>query len=164
MNVLNRLDSILTRVEGWLVIALLSVMVVLSFLQVILRNVFSESLLWGDILLRHLVLWIGFLGAALATSNNRHINIDALTRFLSPKLKLAASIVTNIFAVVVCTVLFNASLTFLSNEISDGSTVYGSIPSTYSEIIIPIGFGLIVIHFLIRIASTIRQLLTKEPG
>src|SRR3989304_9672211 len=97
MKILLRLDTVLTRLEGTLLVVFLSIMLVLSFVQVVLRNAFSESLLWGDILLRHLVLWIGFFGAALATSQDRHINIDALTRFLTAKLKNAAKIVTNLF-------------------------------------------------------------------
>ena len=163
MKFLLRLDSVLTRIEGWLVIALLSVMIVLSFVQVVLRNAFSESLAWGDILLRHLVLWVGFLGAALATSGERHINIDALTRFLTPKLQHAAKIATNLFAAGICYILFQASLTFLSNEIADKSTVFGSIPAIYSQIIIPVGFGLIIIHFLIRVAVDFRHLVSREP-
>jgi len=136
-------------------------MVVLSFVQVILRNAFSESLLWGDILLRHLVLWIGFVGAALATSKDRHINIDALTRFLPPKYKTVAKIVTNLFAATVCYFLFRASLVFLGNELSDSSTVVYDIPSIYSQIIIPVGFGLILLHFLIRAAVNIESLFKK---
>ncbi|HLE33932.1 MAG TPA: TRAP transporter small permease subunit [Bacteroidota bacterium] len=164
MKTLQRIDAFLTRIEGWLLVFILSVMVVLSFLQVVLRNAFSESLLWGDILLRHLVLWIGFIGAALATSKDRHITIDALTRFLTPKLKNAAKIVTNLFAATVCYFLLRASVTFVENELLDQSTVYGDISSIYSQIIIPVGFGLIILHFLIRIASGIRSLFFEDPA
>ena len=164
MKTLQRIDAFLTRIEGWLLVFILSVMVVLSFLPVVLRNAFSESLLWGDILLRHLVLWIGFIGAALATSKDRHITIDALTRFLTPKLKNAAKIVTNLFAATVCYFLLRASVTFVENELLDQSTVYGDISSIYSQIIIPVGFGLIILHFLIRIASGIRSLFFEDPA
>lgn len=164
MKILFRLDTALTRIEGALLVAFISVMVVLSFVQVVLRNAFSESLLWGDILLRHLVLWIGFLGAALATSKERHINIDALTRFLTPRLKIAANIVTNLFAATVCYFLLRASVTFLNNELSEGSTIYGQIPSVYSQIVIPFGFGLIIVHFLIRIAAGVNTLTSRESA
>jgi len=164
MKILTRLDTALTRIEGGLLVFFLSVMVILSFVQVVLRNAFSESLLWGDILLRHLVLWIGFIGAALATSRDRHINIDALTRFLPPRFKTVAKIITNLFAVVVCYFLFRASLVFLANEISDSSTVVYDIPSAYSQIIIPVGFGLIILHFLIRIAAGVHDLITRKPA
>ena len=164
MKILLRLDTALTRIEGALLVLFLSVMVVLSFVQVVLRNGFSESLLWGDILLRHLVLWIGFIGAALATSKDRHINIDALTRFLTPRLKTIAGILTNSFAAVVCFFLFRASLTFLNNELAEASTVFGDIPSLYSQIIIPTGFGLIVVHFVIRIAVSVQSLVAGEAA
>ncbi len=164
MKILLRIDDFLTRIEGALLVLFLSVMIILSFVQVILRNALAENLLWGDILLRHLVLWIGFVGAALATSKDRHINIDALTRFLTPTLKAASKIVTNLFAAAVCYFLFQASLTFLGNELSDGSTVYGEIPAIYSQIIIPVGFATIIFHFLVRVVAGIHGLLTRNPA
>jgi len=164
MKVLRLVDEYLGHAEGVMLIGLLSVMILLSFVQVILRNVFSESLLWGEILLRHLVLWIGFFGAARATGEGRHINIDALTRFLSPRMKTFARVFTNTFALVVCYFLLRASLTFLSDEIESGSTLYGDVPSLYSQIIIPVGFGLMMIHFFVRIVRGIVAFRSGEGG
>ncbi len=157
MKLLKLLDSSLTRVEGWLLILLLGVMVLLAFVQVVLRNVFQEGFIWADILLRHLVLWLGFLGAAVATSEERHITIDALTRFLSTRVRRGVLAVTQVFAAAVCLVLANAAVTFVQNDIEFGSTVYAEIPSWYSQIIIPVGFAVIALHFLIRAALNIRS-------
>lgn len=162
MKVLRRIDATLFRAEGALVVLLLSLMILLSFVQVILRNAFAETLLWGEILLRHLVLWIGFIGAAMAASADRHIHIDALTRFLPPRLKLSAKILTNLFAATVCFFLLRASLTFVGNEIEDGSVLYSGIPSWYSQIIIPGGFGLIIVHVLIRTAVHLETFFGKD--
>lgn len=160
MKVLRWIDDGLGRMEGIALIVLLGVMVVLSFVQVILRNVFSESLLWGEILLRHLVLWIGFIGAARATGEGRHISIDALTRFLPLRPRIGIRILTNAFALTICYLLLRASLTFVGDEIEFGSTVYGEIPSWYSQIIIPGGFGLMMVHFAVRLVTGIDQLRT----
>ena len=35
-------------------------------------------------------------------------------------------------------------------EIADRRTMFENIPSWYAQIIIPVGFGLLVVHFLIR--------------
>lgn len=161
MKLLRPIDSFLNMLEGGLLIALLGVMIVLAFLQVVLRNVFSEGILWADILTRHFVLWIGFLGAALATSNERHISIDALTRFLTARVQVAVKVLTNLFAAVVCYFLLRASQTFLANEILDERVVYAQIPSWYAEIIIPVGFGLLVVHFLIRSLLNWQRILGK---
>jgi TRAP-type C4-dicarboxylate transport system permease small subunit len=157
MKVLTVIDSALNKVEGSLLVLLLSIMVGLSFLQVILRNVLGEGIVWADILLRHLVLWIGFLGASLAVSHQRHIGIDALTRSLSHRWQMAVRVVTNIFAAFMCFILFEASRTFLEYEIEDGRVLFFNIPEWYFQLIIPAGFALLMVHFIIRAGLTARD-------
>jgi TRAP-type C4-dicarboxylate transport system permease small subunit len=150
MKTLKTIDSILNKIEGAVLIVLLLVMLFMAFGQVVLRNISSGGFVWGDVLLRHLVLWIGFLGAALATSGERHINIDILTRYLPERLKGAVAALSNIFAAVVCFLLFRASLTFIKFEITNYNTVFNGIPSWYAQIIIPVGYGLLAFHFVVR--------------
>ena len=150
MKILKRIDSGLNKVEGAILIILLLVMLFMAFGQVVLRNIFSGGIVWGDILLRHLVLWIGFLGAALATSGERHINIDILTRYLPERLKGAVATLSNVFAAAVCFLLFRASLTFIEFEITNTNTIFGEIPSWYAQIIIPVGYSLLAFHFIVR--------------
>ena len=100
--------------------------------------------------MRHLVLWIGFLGAAIATSEERHINIDALRRFLSPRIRSAVDVVTDLFAAVVCFFLMSAARGFVESEKAAGRMIFQNIPTWYAQIIIPVGFGLLVIHFILR--------------
>ncbi len=150
MKTLRTLDSFLNKIEATFLIIFLAIMVVMAFLQVVLRNAFSAGIIWADILLRHLLLWIGFIGAALATSEGRHINIDALRRFLSPKVRSAVDVITDLFAAAMCALLARASVTFLQFEIADKHKVYGDIPTWYAQVIIPVGYGLLVIHFLVR--------------
>lgn len=150
MKIIKAIDSIFNKVEGAVLIFLLLVMLFMAFGQVLLRNLFSGGIVWGDILLRHLVLWIGFLGAALATSGERHINIDILTRYLPERLKGGVATLSNIFAASVCFLLFRASLTFIRFEIDNKNIVFANIPSWFAEIIIPVGFGLLTFHFIIR--------------
>ena len=150
MKILKTVDSILNKIEGAVLIFLLLVMLFMAFGQVVLRNFFSGGLVWGDILLRHLVLWIGFLGATLATSGERHINIDILTRYLPERISRAVAALSNIFAAIVCFLLFRASLTFIEFEIANKNTVFAEIPSWFAQIIIPVGFGLLTFHFIVR--------------
>ncbi len=150
MKLLLRIDRAFAAVEGALLIVMLSVMVLMAFVQVILRNVFHEGFIWADILLRHLVLWIGLLGASLAASQQRHITIDALTRFLSPRLRSGVLAIAQLFAAGVCVVLADAAVTFLRNDLEFGATVYAEIPAWTSQMIIPVGFALLAYHFLVR--------------
>jgi TRAP-type C4-dicarboxylate transport system permease small subunit len=161
MKIIKAIDAILNKVESALLIFMLATMVIVAFGQVMLRNVFHTGISGADILLRHLVLWIGFLGAAIATSEERHINIDALRRFLSPRIRSAVDVLTDIFAAIICYFLMNAALTFVKNELLDNRMVYQNIPAWYVQVIIPIGFGLLVIHFILRAIIRAQSALTK---
>lgn len=155
MKFLNLIDDILAKIETALLIFLLSLMVIVGFAQVLLRNLFETGLPWADPMLRYTVLWLAFLGASLATRENRHINIDVLTRYLSPKLKKLISIITNIFALSVCLILLKSSIDFIKMEIEFPREIFLGIQNWILEMIIPIGFSLISLRFTINILKII---------
>ena len=162
MRLLKKIDRWLNKAESSLLVVLLILMVFLAFAQVVLRIVFSSGIIWGDIFLRHSVLWVGFLGGALGISEKRHINIDALTHYMTPRVHSAVAILTNLFGAFFCVLLSIAAVNFVTDEISSGSTVFNGIPSWYAEIIIPVGFGLFVFHFIVRAAGSVEELRKKE--
>jgi TRAP-type C4-dicarboxylate transport system permease small subunit len=59
-------------------------MISLAFAQIVLRNGFDGGIVWADSLLRIMVLWIALIGAVVASRDQRHINIDLISRFLPP--------------------------------------------------------------------------------
>lgn len=150
-KILQKIDNGLYHTENILIFALIATMVILSFLQVILRNFFNTGLLWADIFLRHLVLWVGFIGASLATRADRHINIDLLSRLVSKRYLIPIKITTQLFAIVIGIILARASYLFVLSEKEAGAIVFGNVPTWYIQIILPIGFSLIVIRFLLKI-------------
>ena len=160
-STLQRLDIALSRFENVLIITTLGIMVILSFLQVLLRNFFNTGILWGDIFLRHLVLWVGFIGASLATREERHINIDILTRFISKKLVPFVKIIIDIVAVIICIILAKASYVFLQYEIEAETILFKNVPSWYFQIILPLGFALIGFRFFLKIIEQITQLFSS---
>ena len=162
MMLLRSIDKMLVKAETVFLVLFLTVMIVLSFSQVVLRNFFGTGLLWGDTLVRHLVIWVGFMGAAIATHEERHISIDALTKFFSPRWKAISQIVTSLFAVIVCYYLADAALVFLNDERESGSDLMLSIPTWVVLIVIPTGYGLMGIHFGVKIIENIMRLLGKE--
>ena len=88
-------------IENGLLAALLGFLVVFSFVQIVLRNVFSIGVSWGDGLTRVVVLWLALLGALAASRDGRHIRMTALTQWLPPKLQLMVGIGSDLFAAAV---------------------------------------------------------------
>ena len=156
MKLLARLSAVLIGIERGALVLLFSLMIVLAFAQVVLRNVFSVGLVWGDPVLRNAVLWLAFIGASLATQQDKHIRIDLLGRYLKPRAAAAVGFVTNLFALAVCLLLADASRTFVLNEIEFQDTLVTigglDVPTWWSQVILPAGFLLIALRIAIRSA------------
>jgi TRAP-type C4-dicarboxylate transport system permease small subunit len=161
---LKNIDHWISRLETALLVTVLSVMVILAFLQVVLRNLFAEGILWGDTFLRHLVLWVGFIGASLATREKKHINIDLFTRFAKGKFKSFIISIINLFAAVVCWFLTSAAWTFVMDEKSFGTTLFNDIPAWYFQIIIPVGFLLMTFRFLVIFIENLKETFTSKSS
>lgn len=152
---LKQLDHWLEKFETWLLIGILSVMMVVAFTQVILRNFFSTALSWGDGLTRALVLWAGFLGASLAVKEGRYINIDAISRVLDEKTKRLARVLIYLFSAFVCFLMGRASVTFVQMEKEAGSMNSMGIANWILQLVIPWVFYLLVFRFLLKMAGTL---------
>ena len=164
MTIIRAINKFLVRVETALLVVFLGTMVALAFGQVVLRNAFGTSFLWGDTLVRYLVLWSGFLGAALATSDDRHISIDALTKYVPERGRHGVKIITSLFAAATCYYLSQASFLFLVGEKEAGSVLFLSIPTWVGLAIIPAGYALLAIHFLVLAAENSSAVIQGEKG
>ena len=146
----ERMDEMIARVEQTLVVSFLGFIIFIAFLQIILRNFFSTGLDWGDSLLRNLVLWIGFIGATLATKEGKHINIDVISKWLPSMGKNVVTLITHLFSFLVCCALTYATLKFIRNEIQMGQKTFLNIPVWIPEMILPVTFGLMSFRFGLR--------------
>jgi C4-dicarboxylate transporter, DctQ subunit len=162
MKILHKLNSYIAQFESWILVIIVLCMVLLSFAQVVLRNVFDQGILWGDIFLRHLVLWVGFIGASIATRENKHINIDVFNRLMKGKSKLFSQALVNIFAAVVTYLLMQASWSFVMEEKEFETMLFNDIPAWYFQIIIPVGFGLMTIRFVINLIQNLVDAFSSE--
>ncbi|MBD3288330.1 TRAP transporter small permease subunit [candidate division KSB1 bacterium] len=162
MRLLNLLDKFIARIETFFVVIILTSMILLAFLQVILRNFFATSIFWADVFLRHLVLWIGFIGASLATRESKHINIDVLTKLLPQKGKQVSQIIINLFAAVVCFFLMQAAINFIKLEAELGGDLFAGVPTWSAQLIIAIGFGIMMFRFFLQSIEQILSLLRRK--
>jgi TRAP-type C4-dicarboxylate transport system permease small subunit len=158
VNRWERVDEAIARVEQTLIVTFLGFMILLAFLQIVLRNFFFTGLDWGDSLLRNLVLWIGFIGATLATREGKHINIDVVSRWLPSLGKNVVTLITHLFSFFVCCGLTYAALKFIKNEAQMGNMTFLNIPAWVPEMILPMTFGLMTFRFGLRSFKTLSEM------
>ena len=159
LNVLSGFDNLLEKIERVVLVSILTFVIGLSFFQVILRNFFAGGFTWGDVFLRHMVLWLGLIGASIATKKNRHINIDIVSRILHSKSKLIINTLIGLLSLYICCILFRASINFISAEKSFGSTIFYDFPAWIFQIIFPVAFFIISYRFALNVINNLRDLL-----
>ena len=158
MKLFKKIDEIIAGLETGLITVILSLMIILSFGQVVLRNFFNESILWGDIFLRQMVLWVGFIGASLAARDQRHIAVDFLPNILPSSWGKHILILTNICAAGISGFLAQAAWDFVAYERKSESTLFFNYPVWFFQIVLPYGFSLLTLRFILcAINSTLSR-------
>ncbi len=159
---LDRLDGWVGRAESVLLVVIVGVMIGLASLQFFLRILFDFGFEWADIVVRQMVLWLGFVGGALATHKGRHIAIDVAQKFLSPRLAAWVRTLNCTAAAVIAGILMRASLTFIHDEIKNGTTLFEDFPSWPFLVVIPAAFVAIAFHFLVTAKNNLLVALGKR--
>jgi TRAP-type C4-dicarboxylate transport system permease small subunit len=148
---------ILQKIEDGILIGLLLLMIFMAVLQIFLRNFFNSGILWGDPLIRLLVLWIGLIGSMIASRNNHHINIDVISRYLPGQIKKLTTFIISLFTAFVCAVMAYYSFIFVIMERTDGFIAFGNIPVWVCESIIPVSFAIISFRYILFSFTHLKQ-------
>ena len=152
------LRTLLLGIEDSLLVMLLLIIIGMAVTQIILRNLFGSGIIWGDVLVRILVLWIAMTGAMIASRKGDHISIDVLTRFLPSGVgRLIAGIIA-ILTAGVCLVAAYYSYSFVAGEYAFGGKAFASVPVWVCAAIIPVGFTVIGLRYLIIGIQSVRQM------
>ena len=158
--VFERLGGILAAIEDGILASLLALLVALAGTQILLRNLWSTSIDWGDPLLRVTVMWIALLGAMAATRDDNHITIDLVSRLVKGRAAALTRIITGLVSSIVCLTLAWHGMRFVLFEREDQAIAFASVPAWVCELIIPIGFGIMALRFftgvLAQLAPAIR--------
>lgn len=149
----RKAESLLAKLESGLLVALLTGMVTLAFAQVARRQLFGTGALWADTLLRHLVLWVGFLGASLAAADEKHFAWEAAANYKGRAGKIMRAL-AHLAAVVILVFLTKAAWAFFQEEHAAAKVLFSigavGVPEWLFALSIPAGFFLVLVHTLLR--------------
>lgn len=151
MTLLRQFKQYLITLEKILAASSLLLLLAFTLIQVIARNFFETGFPSLEVISRHLVLYVAFLGAALITEDQNHIKIDFLSHFLSEKQKIILLRPLSILAAIICSAFaWQASRFWLDEWQYAGESDQWIV---LLAAILPIGFALIALHFVLLAIS-----------
>lgn len=146
----DRLTRSLRALESGLLATLLATMIAVAAYQVIARNLFDSGLLWGDGMVRVLVLWVTLLGGMVASRQDEHIRMDLAGKFLDERRNRQLRRLTSVFTAVICGLFTYHSARFVWVDYQEGVTAFASVPAWVCEVIMPVGAGVMALRYLLH--------------
>ncbi len=158
----SRFLRLITLIEDSVLVASLSAMILIAAAQIVLRNFFDIGLVWGDQALRVLVLWLGLVGAVVSSRENKHINMAILLRYLTDPAKTASGVLIGLFTAGICCLVAYHAARFVYLDYQAGMMAFGNLPIWIIEVILPVGFGLIALRYLVFSVEQLRSFRSRE--
>jgi TRAP-type C4-dicarboxylate transport system permease small subunit len=146
--VIKKLENNLVKAESFIAALSLFLLLLLSVVQILTRNIFDFGFPEIEIINRYLLVISGSMGAVIATSKLRHIKVDAFTTFMSKRLLSRLRCPLALFSMLVCAVMSYHAGIFVADEWEYiPANERWTLPFT---LIYPLGFGLLALHFLLN--------------
>jgi C4-dicarboxylate transporter DctQ subunit len=156
------LRAIVHRIEEGLIALILAAMTILTFVQVVLRYVFSSGLLWALEATTYLFGWLVLIGISYGVRKRAHIGIDALVHLMPGKTRRYVGLFVVAAALLYAGLMFYGGWVYVDKLHTLGVDAEDiPIQRWILSLCLPIGFALLGV----RLAEMAWRILTgRSPG
>lgn len=150
--------------ERWALLVFYTILVATMAIEVIRREVFSYSSIWGEEIVRYSFIYLVWVGAASAVKERAHIRIDVLFHYVGPRTKAALYIFGDLVMLVIAVIALYWSFKTVQVSWRFGSVTDGlRISKVWFLMAVPLGFSLVVFRLLQSLLRDWRDLITGRP-
>ncbi len=135
-----------TAFERWALVAIVLAMVLLPTLEAAVRRLTGGSVPGAAVYTEHLTLWVGFLGAMLATATGHHLALSTVDFLPAGWPRNLARAFGSAVTTLVCAVLAYASFDMLLLDKGRVDTLAGGVPEWWFETVMPVGFAVMSVR------------------
>lgn len=161
MKVLKFLNE---RMEEIFLVVLMIAAVLIVAAQVITRKL-GIALPWSEEIARYMFLWLTWVGAAYATKERRHVNIDILYNKLPQAGKKLCTIISTVLWIAFLGIMVYLSFKLTRNVATGGQIAVGSgIPMWVPYASIPVGMALMLFRLIQNTVHDLKHGLPQAEG
>lgn len=152
------------NLEKWALLVFYTMLVLTMAVEVIRREVFSYSSIWGEEVVRYAFIYLAWIGAASAVKERAHIRIDVLFHYVGPRGKALLYIFGDLVMFFVALVALYYAFETVHVSWKFGSVTDGlRISKVWALAAVPIGFGLIAFRLVQSFLRDFRDLKNGRP-
>jgi TRAP-type C4-dicarboxylate transport system permease small subunit len=162
MNFLRRLDR---DAERWALLVFYVMLVITMAIEVLRREIFAYSSIWGEEIVRYSFIYLAWIGAAAAVKERAHIRIDVIIHYMGPRMKALIYIFGDLVMLVVALIALYWSFETVHVSWKFGSVSHGlRISMVWFLMAVPAGFALMIWRLFQSLNRDIRSLRDGTPA
>ncbi|QNB47847.1 TRAP transporter small permease subunit [Thermanaerosceptrum fracticalcis] len=151
------IKKIYANFEEYICIALLAIMSVVVFWQVVCRFILKAALPWSEELSIYIMAWVTFLGASVGVKRGAHIGVEAMITFLPRKIQKYFTLLSYVASAIFFLMLIYFGSLIVQKQIATGQVSPAMrIPIYYAYLSIPVGSALMSLRFFEKIINELK--------
>lgn len=158
------LSALDRNLERWALLMFYVLLVVTMAVEVLRREVFAYSSIWGEEVVRYAFIYLVWIGAASAVRERGHIRIDVVMHYLGPRAKAALYIFGDLvmFAVAIIALYWSFETVLVSAKF--GSVSAGlRVSMVWFLMAVPVGFAIMLWRLIQSLARDLKSLRDGTP-
>ncbi len=145
-RIFNALDK---NAERWLLLVFYVMLVGTMFVEVVRREVFSYSSIWGEEMVRYSFIYLAWIGASAAVKERGHIRIDVILNYLPNRVKTLFYMFGDVVMLIVALIALYWSWETVHVSWKFGSVTHGlRISQVWFLFAVPFGFALVTFRLV----------------
>lgn len=158
LKILNR------NLERWALLVFYTMLVVTMAVEVVRREVFAYSSIWGEEIVRYSFIYLAWIGAASAVRERAHIRIDVIFNYVAPRVKTLLYILGDLVMLVIAVLAVYWAFETVQVSWKFGSVSHGlRVSMVWFLMAVPIGFALMIFRLLQSLVRDVSDLLAGRP-
>lgn len=149
MKTISKINHMLCRIEGWVMVLWFSAVMVVMTAQVISRYILSSPIQWSEEFARYSFAWISYIGCAYCIGVDGHTSITAVRDRLPHKGQKIMLAIGNIIIACVFTRLMPIAINYIAKNGKFPTSVM-RIPFKYLYYSFVVGIGLSILQLVLK--------------
>lgn len=149
--------------EKFVSILLMSVSTIVIFIQVIMRYIFRNSLVWSEELARYCFIWLIFIAASYGCKKRAQIKIEAALKLFPEKARPYVVILGDLLVLVLAAYIFCSGISSVQFQITYQKVSPAMGLPMWIVYMAPVsGFGLIILREIQAILAQVSVLIESD--
>jgi len=162
-KVISVLDKIMGKIEKTVLFGSVSIMLIVTAIEVLDAKLLHANLMWTSEINRILLAWCILSGASVAAGTRSHLGVEFIVSKLPKKVARWIVLLTDIICVFVCGYVIASGITLVSMQFKLGSVFsITRLPTPVAELAVPVCFAFVLIRILFTIYSDFTKKNEKE--